>query len=121
MNKVDKSNYNSIVYISHPYGGKQENLDNINECQRILTQLHPENLYLNPVAMFSSLYEITDYETGLNMTLFLLEELADEMLVCSDNYMKSRGCVSEITYCDKRNIPYKFTNIQQLKKMLQKK
>ena len=80
-NIINREHYNGIVYLSHPYGGKQENLSKINECQRLLTIMHPENLYLNPIAMFGSLYDCTTYEQGLIMTLLLLEELADEMII----------------------------------------
>ena len=118
MKIIDRNHYDNVVYLSHPYGGKKENLDEINECQRLLTKLHPENLYLNPVAMFGNLYDCTDYEQGLNMTLFLLEELADKMLICSDDYMKSKGCIAEINYCDQRGIPYKFTSLANIRKKL---
>lgn len=105
LNIINREHYNSIVYLSHPYGGKQENLSKINECQRLLTIIHPENLYLNPIAMFSNLYDCTTYEEGLNMTLLLLEELADEMLVCSNDWRSSKGCRTEVVYCDSRHIP----------------
>lgn len=51
MKIIDKSNYKDVVYLSHPYGGKKDNLDEVNECQRLLTIMYPENLYLNPIAM----------------------------------------------------------------------
>ena len=54
LNIINKEHYNSIVYLSHPYGGKQENLSKINECQKLLTIMHPENLYLNPSAMLAT-------------------------------------------------------------------
>lgn len=92
-NIINREHYNSIVYLSHPYGGKQENLSKINECQRLLTIMHPENLYLNPIAMFGSLYDCTTYKQGLNMTLLLLEELADEMIICSKDWQFSKVAV----------------------------
>ncbi len=64
LNIINKEHYNSIVYLSHPYGGKQENLSKINECQKLLIIMHPENLYLNPSAMFGNLYDCTTYEQG---------------------------------------------------------
>lgn len=116
MNRITKEHYNSIVYLSHPYGNDPDNLKKVIQCQKILTTLHPENLYLNPVAMFAGLYDVTDYKDGLNMTLFLLDTLADEMLICSDDYMRSKGCVAEIEYCDSLGIPYKYTTLEELKK-----
>ena len=120
MKIIDKSNYKDVVYLSHPYGGKKDNLDEVNECQRLLTIMYPENLYLNPIAMFGSLYYCTSYEQGLSMTLFLLEELADRMVICSDNYMYSKGCLAEIAYCSEREIPYKYLTLSQIKKEYEK-
>lgn len=118
-NIINREHYNSIVYLSHPYGGKQENLSEINECQRLLTIMHPENLYLNPIAMFGSLYDCTTYEQGLNMTLLLLEELADEMIICSsvfsNDWRSSKGCHTEVLYCDSRHIPCKIYTLEQIR------
>lgn len=114
-NIINREHYNSIVYLFHPYGGKQENLSKINECQRLLTIMHPENLYLNPIAMFGSLYDCTTYEQGLNMTLLLLEELADEMIICSKDWQFSKGCCAEIEYCNNRHIPYKIYTLEQIR------
>ncbi len=115
QNIINREHYNSIIYLSHPYGGKQENLNEINECQKLLTIMHPENLYLNPIAMFGSLYDCTTYEQGLNMTLLLLEELADEMIICSNSWQFSKGCCAEIEYCNNRNIPYKICTLEQIR------
>lgn len=120
QNIINREHYNSIVYLSHPYGGKQENLNEINECQKLLTIMHPENLYLNPIAMFGSLYDCTTYEEGLNMTLFLLEELADEMVICSKDWEFSKGCCVEVEYCDNRNIPYKICTLGQIRNEYEK-
>ena len=121
---INREHYNSIIYLSHPYGGKQENLSKINECQKLLTIMHPENLYLNPIAMFGSLYDCTTYGQGLNMTLLLLEELADEMLVCSNTLSKdwqsSKGCRTEVLYCDNRHIPYKICTLEQIRSEYEK-
>ena len=119
-NIINREHYNSIIYLSHPYGGKQENLNEINECQKLLTIMHPENLYLNPIAMFGSLYDCTTYGQGLNMTLLLLEELADEMLVCSNDWHLSEGCCAEIEYCNNRNIPYKIYTLEQIRSEYEK-
>ena len=117
---INREHYNSIIYLSHPYGGKQENLSKINECQKLLTIMHPENLYLNPIAMFGSLYDCTTYGQGLNMTLLLLEELADEMLVCSNDWQLSEGCCAEIEYSNNSNIPYKICCLERIRSEYEK-
>lgn len=120
IKKINKDNYENIVYISHGYGGKQENLDEINEIMKIVYKLHPNWLILNPVAMFSPLYNLTDYDKGLNMCLFLLN-LSDEMWVVDENYRNSKGVIREIYYCDKFLIPYKLTSLKELNKLLDRK
>ena len=106
---INREHYNSIIYLSK-----------INECQKLLTIMHPENLYLNPIAMFGSLYDCTTYEQGLNMTLLLLEELADEMVICSNDWHLSEGCCAEIEYCNNRNIPYKICTLEQIRSEYEK-
>ena len=121
LKRVTRDNYQSVVYISHGYGGKKKNLDEIEEVMKIANKVFPDYLFINPVGCFSSLYSEVDYNKGLDMTLCLLDELCDEMWVCDENYQKSRGCLIEIYYCDKFNIPYKFMPIHHLKELLLQK
>ncbi len=114
MKKIDKKYYKSVIYISHPFQNKQSNLDEIAEIQRVCTQLYPRCAFINPVACFSNLYDITTYKDGLNLTLLLLEEMADEMWIFGD-YQSSKGCVKEIEYCAEYGIPYKHMNFESLK------
>ena len=69
--------------------------------------------------MFGSLCDCTAYEQGLNMTLLLLEELADEMIICSsvlsNDWRSSKGCYTEVVYCENRHIPYKIYTLEQIR------
>lgn len=110
MNRITKDNYENIIYISHPYGGKPENMDKISEIITKLQKTYPTYLFISPVHAFGYLYSEVDYQKGLNMTLFLLDQLADEMWIFG-NYKNSKGCMAEIEYCKEHKISTKYTNI----------
>lgn len=106
MKRIDKSNYENIVYISHPYQGKVENVNHIESVIRNLRKEYPNYLFISPVHTFGWLYDDTEYNEGLKMTLFLLETCADEMWVFGD-WHNSTGVRAEIEYCKEYSIPYK--------------
>lgn len=106
--------YEKIVYLSHPYGGKHSNARDMSLCQRLLAEMHPDWLIINPIAAFGELYDCTEYEQGLKMTIYILSALADEMIVCSDDYRESKGCMAEIEFCEQYGIPIKYTNYWML-------
>lgn len=101
--------FSKVVYLSHPYGGEKSNAEELIMCRRVLTEMHPDWLIIDPIAAFGHLYYTTSYKQGLNMTMFLLSMLADEMIVCSDKYRESKGCMAEIEFCKKFNIPITYT------------
>ena len=106
MQKIDKSHYENIVYISHPF---QNNPKNVKEIEYIINTLYkyfPDYLFISPVHAFGWLYDNTAYKEGLNMTLFLLETCADEMWVFGEDWENSTGVKAEIDYCKRRNINY---------------
>lgn len=93
-----------LIYISHPYQGKPENMKAI---ERIITNLvkeHPEYTYLSPVHALGFMYDLVPYEQGLNMCLELLGR-CDYMMVYGD-HAYSRGCTAELEYAMKHGIPF---------------
>lgn len=101
-------NYDKVIYLSHGFGGLKENLDDItNKLQRFV-ETFPNYLFVSPVNMYESLYDITDYDQGLDMCLYLLGSVANEMWVCDINYKESKGCNAEIKYCEEHKIPVKY-------------
>lgn len=97
-------NYKNIVYVSHPYGGNKENRDKVENLIRQLQTDYPTYLFISPISAFSFLYDVTEYQEGLNMCLWLLDK-CDEMWVFGE-YEDSVGCMSEIAYCQNYLIPY---------------
>lgn len=114
-----KFGFNKVVYLSHPYGGVKQNAEELITCQRMLSEMHPDWLVIDPVAAFGHLYYSTEYNQGLNMTMFLLSMLADEMIVCSDKYRESKGCMAEIEFCKKYNIPITYTTVDDIEEEYQ--
>lgn len=104
--------YKKVIYVSHPYSGKQENLASIEKIMQILVQKMPNYLFLSPVHAFGFEYNFLPYEQGLNQCLWLLSK-CDEMLVFGD-YTQSRGCQREIQYCEENKIPYRLVGWNNL-------
>ena len=98
-------NYRNVVYVSHPYGGDKENRDKVASLIRKLQTEYPTYLFISPISAFSFLYDVTEYQEGLNMCLWLLDK-CDEMWVFGE-YEDSVGCMSEIAYCQNYLIPYR--------------
>lgn len=116
LTRTIRSNFgfSKVVYLSHPYGGEKQNAEELMMCRRMLTEMHPDWLIIDPIAAFGHLYYVTSYKQGLNMTMFLLSMLADEMIVCSDKYQESKGCMTEIEFCKKYNIPITYTTVDEI-------
>ena len=100
--------YKNIVYVSHPYGGDENNLMIVTDLIQRLHNEHPDYLFLSPIHAFSHMYEYTDYQKGLDMCLWLLDQ-CDEAWIFGD-YKNSVGCMSEVVYCINHLIPYKIVD-----------
>lgn len=93
-----------LIYISHMYGGKQENKDRIELIIKELVKKFPDYTFVSPVHTFGYLYNEVDYDKGMEYCLALLSK-CDEMWTCSNI---SKGVQIEIDYCKRHHIP--FTN-----------
>lgn len=103
---MKKRKFKKIIYISHPYGGKENNKKEIEHIVNLLSALLPDYLFLSPVHAFGFQYDVLTYEDGLNKCLWLLDQ-SNEMWVYG-NYWESKGCRAEIAYCEKKKIKCKF-------------
>ena len=88
------------IYISHVYGGNQDNKDKVEAIIKQLVKQHPHYLFISPIHALGYLYDEVDYNTGIKMCLELLKH-CDEMWVCSE---LSRGVLMEKDYCISHNI-----------------
>lgn len=95
--------YDKIIYISHPYSGKKENVELIEKKVQQLIKENPNILYVSPVHCFGYLYDAVSYEEGIDMCLALLEK-CDEMWIISDFYENSKGCLIERSFAQSKGI-----------------
>ena len=93
-----------MIYISHPYGGKEENKRKIESIVTELSKQYTYITFVSPVHCFGFTYDTLPYERGLDMCLDLLSK-CDKMYVYGD-WKNSRGCTAEVLYCETMNIPY---------------
>jgi cell division FtsZ-interacting protein ZapD len=97
-----------MIYISHPYGGKEENKLKVEEVIKKLVVENPSETYISPIHCFGFMYELVDYQSGLEMCLRLLES-CDKMLVFGD-WQNSRGCNAEILHAGFNHIQYEIVD-----------
>lgn len=97
--------YDKVIYISHPYGGKKENEDEVASIINRLQKKYPTYLFISPIHAFSFQYHAVDYEVGIQKCLWLLYR-CDEMWVFGD-WKLSKGVCREIIECEKVHKPYK--------------
>ncbi len=102
---VDKNKENKIIYVSHPYGGNEENKNNIEKVVISMRKRFPKYTFVSPVHCFGYLYNDTNYEEGLDMCLKLMD-ICDEVWVFGD-YKESKGCVAEIETAKNKDMPVK--------------
>lgn len=93
-----------LIYISHPFGNKPENMDKVEKIIHGLINDNPQNTYISPIHCFSFAYTSYPYEQGLDMCLNLLAR-CDKMYVFGD-WKNSRGCTAEVLYAEMHMIPY---------------
>ena len=88
-------NRTKLVYISHPYGNKQENLNRILNLIKHLYDIYGTEKYcfISPVPMYYHMYESMDYNSGLKICLDI-QEKCDIVLFCKD-WKDSKGCNTE--------------------------
>ena len=96
------------VYISHKFGGKEENKLEVERILRQLVEKYPRNTFVSPIHCFGYMYDFVDYESGMQMCLDLLDA-CDYMIVYGD-WENSKGCKREIRYAEDNQIPYEIAN-----------
>lgn len=97
----------TLIYLSHPYGNKQENYD---EISKIMEHLYSSDKFFNefciisPVHNYGTLYEVFEYDKGLQICIDLIDYVSITLIV--GDWQSSKGCTKERKYCIDNNIPY---------------
>ena len=86
-----------IIYVSHCFGGKPENLERAKKITHDLQVEDLENTYICPLLALSHLeYSEVGYDDEMNLCIDLLS-IADKMIVASDI---SKGVAREIDFAN---------------------
>ena len=84
-----------IIYVSHAFGGKPENLERAKQITHDLQVADLENTYICPLLAFSHLqYGELGYDDEMNLCIDLLSE-CDRLIVASEI---SKGVQMEIDF-----------------------
>lgn len=95
-----------LIYLAHPFGGKQENID---KAQSIVTDLihrMPDHTFYSPLHSTGFYYNEVDYLAGIEHCFEVLGR-CDELWLC-DGWQDSRGCNMEYGFARAKGIPIKF-------------
>lgn len=94
-----------IVYVSHAFGGKFENLERAKRITHDLQVNDQENTYVCPLLAFSHLqYGEIGYDAEMELCLDLLS-IADKLIVASD---LSKGVTKEIDFANLVNMEVEY-------------
>lgn len=94
-----------IIYVSHIYQGKPENLQRAKKITHDLQVADLENTYICPLLAFSHLqYGEIGYEPEMDLCLDLLS-IADKLIVASDI---SKGVSKEIDFANLVNMEVEY-------------
>jgi hypothetical protein len=87
-----------IIYVSHAYGGKIENLERAKQITHDLQVADLENTYICPLLTFSHLeYDEIGYDEEMTLCFDLLQ-MCEKIIVASDI---SKGVNAEISLAEK--------------------
>lgn len=86
-----------IIYVSHAFGGKPENLERAKKITHDLQMADLENTYICPLLALSHLeYNEVGYDDEMNLCIDLLS-ISDKLIVASD---LSKGVCREIDFAN---------------------
>lgn len=92
-----------VAYIAHPFGGKTENIQDLERIICELTKQYPDYVFFSPLHNSGFLYNTVDYDTGMQYCFEMLKR-CDELWLCK-GWENSKGCMLEVVYAHEHNIP----------------
>lgn len=93
---------NKLIYIAHPYGGKEENKEKIEAIIGNFIVDYSDCVFVSPVHNYGFLYESMEYIDGMDLCLNLLEK-CDELWL-SREWVTSKGCCMEYGFAKAKGI-----------------
>ena len=95
-----------LIYIAHPFGGEQENVEKVQEIITGLIWQMPDHTFYSPLHATGFLCDSLDYLDGMEHCFEVLGR-CDELWLCGD-WKESRGCNMEYAFAKGKGIPIKF-------------
>lgn len=95
-----------VIYLAHPFGGKQENVEDAERLVRLLVKKNPDCVFLSPLQATGFYYNDIPYLTGMEHCLELLGR-CDELWLCT-NWQDSKGCMMEFSFATAKGIPIRY-------------
>lgn len=99
-----KKRFDKYIYVAGAYGGLMSNKKYIEDKCIEFRRQYPTYLFINGVSAFGYMYDTETYKKGLDMTLELMLDMADEVWTVGD-YSKSIGTNVEIAVAREYGIP----------------
>ena len=94
-----------MIYLAHPFGGEQENVDAVEKIIKGLLHKHPDCTFYSPLHATGFFYFEVSYEEGMEHCFEALSR-CDELWL-TGKWQDSRGCHLEINFAIKHDIPIK--------------
>lgn len=91
-----------MIYVAHPYGGKDANKQSVDTIMRDLIAKDDSRIYFSPIHNFGMLYFKKRYEKGLDICLDALDK-CNALVLCGD-WRHSKGCIGEYAFAKARGI-----------------
>jgi hypothetical protein len=92
-----------MIYIAHPFDGKQENVDKVQAIILDLALKLPDHTFYSPLHATGFLYEELSYLDGMEHCFEALNR-CDELWLC-EGWQDSRGCNMEYGFAKAKGIP----------------
>lgn len=92
-----------VVYLAHPYGGDEANVEDAKQITRQLVKKFPGTVFLSPLQATGFYYNDIPYLQGMEHCLELLSR-CDELWLC-DEWQDSKGCCMEYAAALMRHMP----------------
>lgn len=94
------------IYIAHPFGGEQENVEKVVKIIKGLLHKHPDCTFYSPLHATRFFYNQIAYLDGMEHCFEALSR-CDELWLC-EGWENSRGCNIEYAFAKAKGIPVKF-------------
>lgn len=97
-----------VVYLAHPYGGNEANVEDAKQIVRQLVKKFPGIVFLSPLQATGFYYNDIPYLDGMNHCIELLSR-CDELWLC-ERWQDSKGCCMEYAAAKMADMPIYWIN-----------